>query len=318
MTYLGDFAEDATVVFFFNTVDTGGAPITIGGTAAVEVYKDGGTTQSSAGVTVTEDFDSITGLHKVEIDMSTDAFYAASADYTAVVSVGTADSVSIVGGAVASWSCENRTTTQNTLFANVVQISDDSAAAIALESYCDGTTPIPANTTQVGGVAVSDAYVAVIKVNRNAIGGDTYAAQWFKNGVSVTSTITNPTFAVYNITDNTNLFISANGTVLGAGVTYYTRTSTGLIQPDEVYRVTTTATIDSGSRTSYTVMSGADILANVARISDDATAADNLESYCDGTTPIPANATQISGDATAADNLESYCDGTTPQPVNAT
>lgn len=50
--------------------------------------------------------------------------------------------------------------------------------------------------------------------------------------------------------------------------------------------------------------------ANVKAISDDTTAADNLESYCDGTTPIPANATQISGDGTAADNLEAGFDGT--------
>ena len=52
-------------------------------------------------------------------------------------------------------------------------------------------------------------------------------------------------------------------------------------------------------------MFGADMLkVDVHAIDDDETAADNLESYCDGTTPIPANATQISDDATAADNLE--------------
>lgn len=33
---------------------------------------------------------------------------------------------------------------------------------------------------------------------------------------------------------------------------------------------------------------------------------------------VEANAVQVSGDATAADNLEAYCDGTTPQPVNTT
>lgn len=49
---------------------------------------------------------------------------------------------------------------------------------------------------------------------------------------------------------------------------------------------------------------------DVLAISGDSTAADNLESYCDGTTPIPANATQISGDATAADNCEAAFDGT--------
>jgi len=39
--------------------------------------------------------------------------------------------------------------------ANVVQISGDSTAADNLESYCDGTTPIPANTTEVAGSSVS-------------------------------------------------------------------------------------------------------------------------------------------------------------------
>lgn len=33
---------------------------------------------------------------------------------------------------------------------------------------------------------------------------------------------------------------------------------------------------------------------------------------------LNANVTQISGDSVAADNLEAYCDGTTPQPVNVT
>jgi hypothetical protein len=50
--------------------------------------------------------------------------------------------------------------------------------------------------------------------------------------------------------------------------------------------------------------------ADVVRISGDSTAADNLESYCDGTTPMPVNATQLSGDATAADNAEAFFDGT--------
>jgi hypothetical protein len=57
---------------------------------------------------------------------------------------------------------------------------------------------------------------------------------------------------------------------------------------------------------------------NVVQVSGDSTAADNLESYCDGTTPQPVNVTQISGDSTSADTLESYTDGTTAMPVNMT
>jgi len=44
------------------------------------------------------------------------------------------------------------------------------------------------------------------------------------------------------------------------------------------------------------------VKADIVSISGDQTAANNLESYCDGTTPIPSNVTQISGDSTAADN----------------
>jgi len=58
------------------------------------------------------------------------------------------------------------------------------------------------------------------------------------------------------------------------------------------------------------------VKADIVSISGDSTAANNLESYCDGTTPIPSNVTQISGDSTAADNLESYCDGTDAIPAN--
>lgn len=50
--------------------------------------------------------------------------------------------------------------------------------------------------------------------------------------------------------------------------------------------------------------------ANAVQISGDSTAADNLESYSDGTTPQPVNVTEVSGDSTAADNLEAAYDGT--------
>lgn len=53
------------------------------------------------------------------------------------------------------------------------------------------------------------------------------------------------------------------------------------------------------------LIGGTDMLnVNVAEISDDATAANNLELYCDGTTPQPVNATQVSGSGPAADALE--------------
>jgi len=59
-------------------------------------------------------------------------------------------------------------------------------------------------------------------------------------------------------------------------------------------------------------------LVDVGAISGDTTAADNLESYSDGTTPQPVNVTQISADSTAADNLEADYDGTGYAKANST
>ncbi len=62
---------------------------------------------------------------------------------------------------------------------------------------------------------------------------------------------------------------------------------------------------------------------NVNSISGDTTAADNLESFTDGTgyaggtAKLGVDVVAISGDATAADNHESYVDGTKHQPVDA-
>ena len=47
---------------------------------------------------------------------------------------------------------------------------------------------------------------------------------------------------------------------------------------------------------------------NVVQISGDSVAADNLESYCDGTTAQPVNVTQIGGTAQSATNLKDFAD----------
>lgn len=118
MSYLGDYAEDyATLNFKFNSRTAAGAPVALAGTPSLAVYKANDLTQSTAGITLTADFDSVTGLNNVLIDLSADAFYAVGQDYEVVIAVGTADSVSVVGVVVGSFSIENRSdilTTQMT------------------------------------------------------------------------------------------------------------------------------------------------------------------------------------------------------------
>lgn len=83
--YLGDYAEDSIVDFKFSTEDAGGAGVTPNPIGVVSVYKANGTIQSVAGVVYTVDFDSITGIHHIRIDLSSDIFYAIANDYQVVI-----------------------------------------------------------------------------------------------------------------------------------------------------------------------------------------------------------------------------------------
>jgi len=99
---LGDFDAGTVVYGKFTTFrPSTGAPYTLGGTPAISVYKNNSTTQSTTGVTLTVDFDSITGLNHFTIDTSADGtFYSAGSFFDIVITTGTVDSVSVVGSVV--------------------------------------------------------------------------------------------------------------------------------------------------------------------------------------------------------------------------
>lgn len=94
------------------------------------------------------------------------------------------------------------------------------------------------------------------------------------------------------------------GGYLAAGFTKLFDVATPVLVASEVMRGTESAALASG--------------VNVTQISGDTTAANNLESYCDGTTPQPVNVTQISADSAAANNLELDYDGTGYTKTNST
>lgn len=106
MMYLGDYKEDDTVYFCWSTNDKNGAAITRATNGTIKVYKDDGTTESTAGITDTEDFDSVTGVHNCKIVL-TDAFYTVGHDYS-VVLVGAVIDGETVNVVLATFSIENR------------------------------------------------------------------------------------------------------------------------------------------------------------------------------------------------------------------
>lgn len=98
--YLGDYPVNATVEHKWNTNDQAGGSVTRATDGSIRIYKDGSGTQrsSSAGITDTEDFDSLTGVHHLTIDLSdnTDAgFYAAGHEYQVVLAGAVIDSQTV-------------------------------------------------------------------------------------------------------------------------------------------------------------------------------------------------------------------------------
>lgn len=100
--YLGDYTAGDTLTFKFTTRRfSTGAPFTLAGSPVVRVYKDGSDVEDDSGITLTVDFDSRTGLNHVAIDTSADGtFYSNGSQFSVVITVGTVDSVSVVGEVV--------------------------------------------------------------------------------------------------------------------------------------------------------------------------------------------------------------------------
>lgn len=93
-----DYTLGDTISLMFTTRNfSTGAPFTLAGTPVISAYADGSTTELTAGITLTADFDSRAGLNLVSIVASGGNGYAAGKDYNLVITTGTVNSVSVVG-----------------------------------------------------------------------------------------------------------------------------------------------------------------------------------------------------------------------------
>ena len=135
--YLDDYNLSATIDFKFTTRKSTGLPTQLAGSPAVSVYKTNSTTQTTTGVTLTVDFDSVTGLNHVRIDTSADGtFYAAGCDFAVVITAGTVDSISVVGETVATFSILNRSALRPTTAGQTLNTSYvDAAVSSRMATY---------------------------------------------------------------------------------------------------------------------------------------------------------------------------------------
>lgn len=195
--WLGEFSAGDTIDLKFTTRGTTGAPATLSGSPAVSVYKGNGTTESTAGVTLTADFDSRTGLNHVRITTGSDGtFYADGNDFQVVITAGTVGGTSVVGEVVGHFTLRNRAGLKPTTAGRTLDVSAGGEAGIDWANVGSPTTTVGLSGTTVGTVttltnlpsipanwltAAGLATDAVQEV-RDAITGGAYALSTDANG----------------------------------------------------------------------------------------------------------------------------------------
>lgn len=163
MIDLGDYKANSTVRAFWATNAVAGESITRATNGTLRIYKNLTTTEraSASGVTDTEDFDTLTGVHAFSIDLSdnTDAgFYAAGNDYFVVLAGATIDGKSI-NYPIAKFSIENREYRADVLKNNGTAITSSAGRQ-------------EVNTTHVAGTAQTAKDLGEINVtNLNTLSG---------------------------------------------------------------------------------------------------------------------------------------------------
>ena len=217
MAYHGDIALGATLDFQFNTFRfSTGAPFTLAGTPTLAAYVGNSTTQITAGLTLSVDFDGKTGAHNVRVVATGGNGYAAGTDVTIVLEAGTVDSVSVANAIVGSFSIENRRSnlthilgtavstpaTAGILDVNVKNIDNAAAQEIAdtvigrtlTESYAaDGAAPTLQQALLLVQQMLTEKSISGVTMTVKKIDGATTAATFTLNDAVTPTSITRAT-----------------------------------------------------------------------------------------------------------------------------
>jgi len=147
--YVGDFSKNDTITFMFTTFrPSTGAPFLLAGTPVVSVYKDNNTTQDTAGVTLTTNYDGVTGLNFVSISTS-GAFYVDGSSYECVITTGTVDSVSVVGSCVGRFTMRDQACLYPTTSGRTLDVSTGGEAGLDWANVGSPTTTVGLSGTTI-------------------------------------------------------------------------------------------------------------------------------------------------------------------------
>lgn len=176
MSWIGDFRLGDTFDTKFTTVNTSGAPTTLAGTPVISAYVGNSTTELTAGITLTVDFDSRTGMHNIRVVATSGNGYATTSNYQLVITTGTVSGTSVVGYVVGEFSIENRSAVMPTVAARTLDVASTGEAGVDF-SNVNGTL----DAAEIGTGAITAAKFAAGAIDAaaiadNAIDRATFAA----------------------------------------------------------------------------------------------------------------------------------------------
>jgi hypothetical protein len=167
--YIGDFRLGDTFDVKFCTVQSSGAPTTLAGSPVVSAYPGNSTTELTAGITLSVDFDSRTGMHNVRVVATGGNGYATATNYALVITTGTVNSVSAVGYLIGHFSIENRSALMPTTAARTLDVTATGGAGIDWANVEAPTTTLDLSGTTIKTTQKVD--VDTIKTNPVVNGG---------------------------------------------------------------------------------------------------------------------------------------------------
>lgn len=126
-----DYALGTTFDLKFTTRSfTTGAPTTLAGTPVISAYPDNNTTELTAGITLTADFDSRTGMNNVRVVATGGNGYASGSNYALVITTGTVGGVSVVGEVIGEFSLEAQSPLRPTTAGLTLDVSAGGEAGV--------------------------------------------------------------------------------------------------------------------------------------------------------------------------------------------
>ena len=189
--YIGDFRVDQTLdVKFTSRSFTTGAPTQLAGSPTVAAYPGNSTTEITAGITLSVDFDGRTGLNNVRVVATSGNGYATATNYFLVLTAGTVGGVSVVGEVVGAFSIEARSALMPTTAGRLLDVSAGGEAGLDWANIGSPTTVQTLSATTI------DVDQVVASVSGNVTGS---VGSMAANGIAATSiatgAITNTKFA---------------------------------------------------------------------------------------------------------------------------